>query len=181
MPISIDMDEKFFSFANLPALTSDVIQDALTAEYEISEMPSLLRAEANLFKQTDFYKKFDQHFGKCGAYYLKNYPMMLYDWHIDRNRTCAVNWVIKSGPRSATFHRDTYQNDLLTKNRLEKNLKILFWDLTEIEYRQYYPTLIRTDIEHCIVNNDPEDRIILSLSTLNGGYEEVKDFLLNQQ
>jgi len=174
------MDEKFFSFTNIPALTSDVIQEAFTTEYFLFKDPHVLRAKADTFKKTNFYKKFSEHFGESHVGYLKNFPMMLYDWHIDIRRSCAINWVIKSGPRAATFHRDMYNNDCLTKDRLEKDIKPLFWNLTEVEYKQYFPTLVRTSIEHCVVNNDPEERIVLSLTPKNGSYEEIKDFLLNQ-
>jgi hypothetical protein len=174
------MPENFFNFTNIPTLCSTVIKEALTAEYKIIEYPNVIRAEAPVFKQTDFFKKFVQTFGKSNACYLKNYPMMLYDWHTDGKRINAINWLIKAGPKAATFHRDSYEHELLNKNRIDNNLNILFWKLIEVKYTQYQPTLIRTDVHHCVVNYDNEERIILSLSTVDQySYNDIKDYLLS--
>jgi len=171
--------EKFFNFTNIPAITPDIIHEAINADYKIFQKPHVNRADATLFKETNLFKKFSEKFENSYAWYFKNYPMSMYAWHTDLKRTCTVNWVIQAGPKSSTFFRDVYDNDLLTKDRLDQNLTVLFYKLTEVTYVQYLPTLMRTDIHHSIINNNPSDRIIMSMSSANASYDEVKDFLLN--
>jgi hypothetical protein len=171
------MSNKFTHLPNLPELPEYLIQDALTSEYTVNDYPNVIRAKAYKFEATDFFKKFLLAVGSCNAHYLKNFPNSLYDWHIDRKRQCGINWVIKTNPKASTFFRTHYDHEFLYANRVAKNERILFWDIQEVDYTPLKPTLMNTTMEHCVVNNYPEDRIILTVNCKDSAYHDVKAYL----
>lgn len=58
----------------------------------------------------------------------------------------------------------------------------IIWRLTELKYNSNKPTILNVTHPHCVYNNWPEERIILSLSLLEPTtYEEVVEFLKDQK
>lgn len=159
------MQTKFFQIKNLPPLPELYVKEGLDNGFEFSASPYILAKPATLFNSTNFRKILDNRFGEVVCRYLKNPPNSLYDWHIDKVRRCSLNWIIKTNPGAKTFYRSQLRHRL-------------FWDIEEVKYDIECPTLLDTKQEHCVFNNWPEDRIILSISILNDhSYEETLEFL----
>lgn len=169
--------EYFYHFKNLPALSDDIINEALNSEYFWSLKPNTFKCDAKLFKSSRFFKLLEEKFGWCNASYIKNFPFMLYDWHIDQSRSSSLNWVIKTNPKASTFYRDFYENDPFSKKISESGNRPLFWKLQEVDYTLYKPTILNTSMPHCVINNSSEERIILSVSVHTPPYNILKDFL----
>lgn len=163
--INTGMSNKFYQLTNFPPLPQEIITDGLTEPYEFTVSPYTLSRRAELLYLTDFYKVLTNQFGKVECKYLRNTANSYYDWHVDKNRQSALNWIIKTNPGASTFFRSNNQSKF-------------FWDLEEVIYSIEYPTLLNTKQEHCIVNNYAEERTILSVSILNDhSYKTVLEFL----
>jgi hypothetical protein len=156
------MLKNYHKIINLPKLDDCFIQEALTNDYRLVLKPDSYRADATLFNNSNFAKLVTNQFDIVDAVYLKTNPMTLYDWHVDKNRTCSLNWVIKTNSKAMTLYRESVTG--------------LYWNIDEVEYDLYKPTLLNTKVEHCVINNFPEDRIILSMSFWHP-YETVLSFL----
>ena len=152
---------------NLPALPAYVIQEALESTFIPKQQPYNYSAVATAMMDTVFYKDLVNVFGKVDCDYLQNKPNSLYDWHTDLNRTCAINWVIKTNPGALTLIRYEYS-------------KPFFWNLEQVQYELYKPTVLNTGKFHCVINNYNDDRIILSMSIYSkNGYTDVVEYLQN--
>lgn len=159
------MSTKFFQLTNLPPLPPEIIADGLNGGFEFTVSPYALAKRAELFYATDFYKLLSDHFGKVHCKYLQNPANSYYEWHTDKTRQSALNWVIETNPRAGTFFRNNNQSKF-------------FWDLEEVVYSDQCPTLINTKQEHCVINNYPKERTILTLSISGDySYETVLEFL----
>jgi hypothetical protein len=159
------MSTKFFQLTNLPPLSPEIIADGLDNQFEFTVSPYALAKRVSLFYETNFYKLLTDQFGKIGCKYLRNPANSYYDWHVDKTRQSALNWVIDTNPGAGTFFRDN-------------NRSKFFWDLEEVAYSTSCPTLINTKQEHCVFNNYPKERTIMSLSILdNYSYDIVLEFL----
>lgn len=152
---------------NLPSLPDHIIQEALDSSYTPKQQPYNYSAIATAMMNTEFYKNLSSVFGKVDCDYLQNKPNSLYDWHTDLNRTCAINWPIKTNPGALTLIRYEYN-------------KPFFWNLEQVQYELYKPTILNTEKFHCVINNHTDDRIILSISIQSkNGYNEVVEYLQN--
>lgn len=159
------MSTKFYQLTNLPPLSQEIVADGLADGFEYTVSPYAYAKPATLFYDTEFYQLLTDQFGKVGCKYLKNPPNSYYDWHTDKIRNCALNWIIKTNPGAKTFYRANNQSRF-------------FWDLEEVSYNTTCPTLLDTKQEHCVFNNNPEDRVILSVTILNDhSYNDVLEFL----
>jgi len=159
------MSNKFYQLINLPTLPTEIIADGLANGFEYTESPYAHAKRAALFHETEFSKLLKHQFGTIGAKYLKNSPNSFYDWHTDKIRNCSLNWIIKTNPGAKTFYRSNNHDKFL-------------WDLEEVVYHASCPTLLDTTQEHCVINNHSEERIILSVSILDGhSYADVLAFL----
>jgi hypothetical protein len=153
--------------ADFSILPDPMIQEALTGNYKKHQTPYSFAANANQMKASNFYKKLEDSFGEINVDYLKNEPNSLYDWHVDYNRSCSINWVIQTNPKAVTLFRTNH-------------LKPFFWDIEEVQYELYKPTVLDTTKSHCVINNYFEERIILSLSIFKkNAYNEVVNYLQN--
>jgi len=159
------MSIKFFQLTNLPPLSPEIVADGLDDQFEFTVSPYTLAKPARLFYETNFYKILTDQFGEIGCKYFRNPANSYYDWHVDKRRQSALNWVIATNPGAGTFFRDN-------------NRSKFFWDLEEVVYSTSCPTLINTTQEHCVVNNYSKERTILSL-TVRGenSYDTVLEFL----
>lgn len=168
------MSTRFTELLNLPQLSDLYINEGLNSPFKYTEpnsvndgrtLSSVYATLANSFSKTDFVRLLEKRFGNVVARYLKNPPHSIYDWHIDKNRLCTINWIVKSNTDARVWYRSNNQHRL-------------FWDLEEITYQEHYPTIFDTSVEHSVFNNSDEERIILSLSLTDGPtYQEVVDFL----
>lgn len=158
----------FAQLLNLPQFPQECIREAYTAKYTQTFNPDQLRAFSS-FNNTQFVKDLESKFGKCGGLYMKNLPMSYYDWHIDMRRQCSINWLLKN-----TGGRTFYRKNL---NVLKGN-KSITYRLTRVEYTLYQPTILDVTKEHCVINDNDEERIIFSMS-VDAPYEEVYNYLSN--
>ena len=157
-------NDNFSVMEHLPILPAVYTKEAFSGEFVYTQSPFVYTTPASLFTKTQFYKTLENQFGLIKCKYLKNPPNSLYDWHCDRSRHCALNWIVKTTPDARTFYRS-------------ENKHKFFWDLDQVDYRESYPTLLNTKNEHCVYNNSTEERIILSLSICDYPYHQVREFL----
>jgi hypothetical protein len=174
------MSELHSRITNLPTLDDKYVQAALTAEYYIAESPHGYKSRAVLFEQSDFFKQLKQKFGeRVRAFYIKSFPMSVYDWHVDVGRSCGVLWPIQTSAGASTYFKKPYDDPRLYQDRIDKNRIVIFWALDEVVYEAHQPTLIDTTSPHCVINNSPDERIMLNVSVGDETvkYQELKDFL----
>jgi hypothetical protein len=163
--------EKYFYHLDLPPIDDYFIQEAENADFKLTQAPSLYRADCS-FNQTPFFKLLNDRFGQCYTKYYLNPPNSFYDWHIDRNRYCTINWVVKTNKEARTFYREPIPEAILP------NGNSVMFHLTEVDYKGLKPTLLNATYQHCVANNYNEKRIILTLSLFKPTrYEEVLEFL----
>lgn len=116
---------------------------------------------------TRFGKDLRAGLGDIGVRYLYNPPWSLYDWHQDiGGHECSINFVLSDNPGARTMHR------FPTDCRL--NYKVVM-----VDYILYKPVLIKSTLDHCIVNLTGKDRYIMTIALLDAKYEEAKQWLLN--
>jgi hypothetical protein len=160
----------FTPLLNLPPLPALYIKEGLGSTFNFSDPTKgetfVYTTPAILFSKTEFVRSLREKFDKqIICRYLKNPPNSIYDWHTDAYRLTAINWIVKSNPDARVWYRSN-------------NRHKLFWDLKEVVYQDHYPTLLDTKQEHSVFNNSNEDRIVLSVTIVNGPtYQEVLDFL----
>jgi hypothetical protein len=162
------MHNKFFTHLNnLPVLPANIIQEGLNCNFRLVSEPSRLYVGKTSFNETNFYKQLQNTFKEVGTSYRYTPANSIYDWHIDNKRVCAILWPIKNNSSAATFYRGS------------KSIKNIFYDLTEVDYTLYKPTLLNTTYEHCVINNYNEPRIVLSVSLFDISYEDAIPLLQN--
>jgi hypothetical protein len=171
------MSENFHHLTNLPPLPEEIIQTGLTGNYFWTLNPNICDSSAAIFKETFFFKLLEKRFGRCNASFIKFLPFMYYDWHIDQQRTTSLNWVIQTNSKASTFYRNYYDGDPYSKELEENGRRPLFWKLEEVDYTLYRPTMLKTSVPHCVINNSPEERMVLSVTIHFAKYDELKDFL----
>lgn len=162
-----NMKNYFHHLINFPKLDEVYIDDALKSTYTFHEYPVSYSAGSLRFKNTNFFKLMKLKFGANNPSFIKLNPWTLYNWHTDKERNCAINWVLKSNPKASTLYKDTLER---------KHIH----DIVEVDYRLLYPTILDTTHPHCVINNSDEERIILSLSIdRNFDYVSVRNYLSN--
>jgi len=157
----------FHHLNNLPVINARYVVEALHANYELSYKPNQIKASSS-FNNNVLVKSIQNKFGKCGGVYIKNMPWSYYDWHTDIGRQCSINWVLKSSPTALTLFRN--------KIDAPEGMRSIMYDITEIDYVMFKPTLLNTTHEHCVINASDHERIIFSLS-INAPFNDVKEFL----
>jgi hypothetical protein len=160
------MNQFSYLLDNLPELTPEMLNEALTNEYWNTERPFMCISGATTMRKTQFVQDLENNVGKVTTCFLKTAPNQLYDWHTDPTRGCAINWLVKSNPGALTLHR--WNNN----NRY-------YWDIEEVKYKLLKPTLFNVKQEHCVINNYCDERIILSISITDSSYDEVLEYLKN--
>jgi hypothetical protein len=164
----------FTQFTHLPKLDIKYLEEAVSLEYITPEETDgvkrgrVIRA-ASSFSSTKFYSDLHKEFGDpFRVNFYKNNPNTVYDWHRDLDRKCSLNFLLTENPNYLTLSRTA------TNNRL-------VWDITQCTYTPFYPALLNTEIEHCVINYSSETRYILSVCPGGGSYKDVLDFLMNYQ
>lgn len=167
------MDNLFTQFSHLPKLDKLYAYEAVKGDYStpnqtLTNAGRVFRSPST-FINTQFYQDLTARFGgPVRANYYKNKPNTVYDWHTDRDRKCSINFLLS--PNS----------DYLTLGRTPGDTAITY-NIKRCEYSPFYPALLNTTIEHCVVNYGNSDRYILAVCPGSGTYEEVLEYLLNYQ
>ena len=156
----------FYQLPNLPQFPEKCISEAISAKYTQTFNPDQLRAFSS-FNNTTFVKEMESRFGKCGGLYMKNLPMSYYDWHIDMRRQCSINWLLKNTEGKA-YYRKNANGD--------RGSKSITYHLTRVEYTLYKPTILDVTKEHCVINDNDQERIIFSMS-VDAPFQEVYTYL----
>ena len=166
----------FKHLTNLPPLPKKYIQEGLNSKFEFIRRPNLFWSPSS-FEETNFFKMLKGRYGVCLVKYYQNPKNSLYDWHTDMTRCVGINWPIKTNAKASAYYREPIKGA-----ERGDGLSPIFYHLTEVDYKIYNPTLLNTTLEHCVVNNYPEDRIIMSLTILNDAkFDEVSNFLSTLQ
>lgn len=119
------------------------------------------------FNDTQFGKDIRANLGNFGARYLYNPPWSLYDWHQDiGGHECSINFLLSYNPGARTMHRFPMDCQL--------NYKVVL-----MEYELHKPVLMKSTIDHCIINLTGQDRYLLTIALMDAKYEEAKQWLLN--
>jgi hypothetical protein len=96
--------------------------------------------------------------------YLKNGPMQGYEWHIDRQRTCVINFVLTENDPAYVIFR--------------KKINSFFFDIFgPVPYELGMPFLFNAKIEHSVFNLSNKDRLIMSIGFFGPSYDEVREYL----
>jgi hypothetical protein len=156
----------FAQLSNLPQFPEECIREALTANYTQTFDPDQLRAFSS-FNNTNFVKEMESRFGKCGGLYMKNLPMSYYDWHIDLRRQCSINWLICNQEGKAFYRK---------KVNVKQGVKSITYRITKVEYSLYKPTILDVTKEHCVINDNDQERIIFSMS-VDAPFDKVYAYL----
>lgn len=167
---------KFYRLTNFPEMHFKYIKEAVNADYKVNYKPNQLSAQSSFNNdpllnklRSKFMEKYNYGMSGCGVY-IKNLAHSYYDWHTDFGRQCSINWVIQTNARALTLYRDPIPGS--------DNNKSFMYDIQEVEYKLYHPTLLDTTKEHCIINPSNSERIIFSLS-INATFDEAKQFFSN--
>jgi hypothetical protein len=160
----------FKVLSNLPQFPEHCIREAYTAKYSQVYSPDQLRAFSS-FNNTKFVKVMQEKFGVRGGLYMKNTPMSYYDWHVDMGRQCSLNWVIKNNAGKA-FYRENINPSIGSKS--------ITFNLTQVKYILYKPTLLDVTKHHCVINDTEEERVIFSMS-IDAPFNDVSEYLSNLQ
>lgn len=148
--------------------------DGCTQHGEKVEGERHFSVSKTIFRQTDFYKtKFGQDLqkglGKIGSRFLYNPPWGLYDWHQDLGgHECAINYLLSDSTNAITLHR--FPTDCKLNYRV-----------VEMKYKLHRPVLMKSTIDHCIINLTDKPRYIMTIVLLDTTYEEAKKWLLNYE
>jgi hypothetical protein len=127
-----------------------------------------------IYKQTDFQKTpfgqdLQKGLGEIGSRFLYNPPMSLYDWHQDLGgHECAINYLLNESDGAITLHR--FPTDC------KLNYKVV-----EMKYKLHCPVLMKSTVDHCIINLTNKPRYIMTIVLLETTYEEAKKWLLNYE
>jgi hypothetical protein len=157
---------KYHCLTEYPNIPFNIVEEAKRATYEIGRFPNLLKAGSS-FNHSPVIKSLRKRFGDTvGGIYVKNSPWSFYDWHIDMNRKCSINWLLKTNPNARTLYRQKTEPERLTS---------IIYNIFPIEYVLYKPTIMETTTEHCVINPSDEERIIFSVS-LDVPFDDVKEF-----
>jgi hypothetical protein len=119
------------------------------------------------FSNTKFGKDVQSALGRIGSRYLYNMPWSLYDWHQDQGEhECAINFLLTDAPGARTMHR--FPTDCLL------NYKVAVMD-----YKLYKPVLMKSKVDHSVINLTDVHRYILTVVLLDTTYNVAKEWLLN--
>ena len=121
------------------------------------------------FENTPFGQDLQKGLGKIGSRFLYNPPWGLYDWHQDLGgHECAINYLLSESDGAITLHR--FPTDCK-----------LNYQVVEMKYKLYYPVLMKSTIDHCIINLTNKPRYIMTIVLLETTYDEAKEWLLKYE
>lgn len=164
--------ECYYHLSQLPPLPEKYVKEAIESNYafKISHWhtdSNSWRADSS-FNETDFMKVLKEHYKDNfilpSPVYLKNGPMQGYEWHVDKQRTCVINYVLTENTPSYVLFRE--------------KINAFFFDIIgPVPYILKEPFLFEAKIEHSVFNLSDKDRLIMSIGFFGPTYSEVKEFL----
>jgi hypothetical protein len=169
----------FFNLSNFPSLDQKYVSEGLNAEYpDLSKfkppfpkgtVPRIISTKSS-FQETNFFKILEKQFGDISCVYIRNFPSSNYDWHCDILTNVNINFILHDNRNSLVLFRD----------RITEYSKIQY-KISQVIYNPLKPTILNTQVQHCVINLDDDYRYILNLGFLNKSvsYQDVKNFLIN--
>jgi len=173
------LDDCFFHLSNFPDLDQKYINEGLNAVYpDLSKfatypkdalVPRIISTPSS-FQKTDFFKILEKQFGDISCVYIRNFPLSNYDWHCDLLTNVNINFILHENKSSFVLFREQIHKFSHVQHTINQAI-----------YNPLKPTIIDTQVQHCVINLDNEYRYILNLGFLNKEikYQDVKDFLVN--
>lgn len=156
-----------FLFRGMAIPTDDCTQNGQPVVGERHDSVSQTVFCKSNFFETKFCQDLQKNLGKIGTRYLYNPPWSLYDWHQDLGgHECAINFLLADTPGAITLHR--FPTDCL-----------LNYKVSEMKYKLYRPVLMKSKVDHCIVNLTDRHRYVLTVVLLETKYDVAKKYLMN--
>ena len=158
--------DKFYRLDNISDIEQKYISEGLNEDYYKMFKPNIFRSNFKCsFDESEFIQKLKSKFGNVFSTWIYNPPNTLYDWHVDAlYRNCTINIPIKIPDKAGTYYRDIMHPESPTK----------YYNLFKVPYTLYKPTLLNTNLEHCVVNPTDETRIVLNITfEKNVTYDKV--------
>lgn len=121
------------------------------------------------FQDTKFGQDIQKALGKITSRFLYNSPWGLYDWHQDLGgHKCSINFLLNESPGAITLHR------------FPTVCKLNYF-VVEMKYKLYKPILMKSTLDHCIINLTDKPRYIMTIPLLEVDYDEAKEWLLKYE
>lgn len=154
----------FYCLEEFPDLSKHYIDEGLSAEYKLYNSGAYtdIRSKTS-FEDSSFMALIRSNLGDVTCMWAKYRPMSILDWHTDPGRKCSINIPIKANPAAKTYFRKRYGGAM--------------YDVQEVKYIMYKPTVLDVTKPHCVFNGCDEERIILSISPIKSTFIEVVEFL----
>jgi hypothetical protein len=166
-------EEPYFQFTHFPSLPEIYLTEPLKKGYgnlpdwRENKTPLILDSDSDLF-HSKFIEDCRKEFGFMSTAILKFDPMTVLNWHQDWKRKCGLNFLLNdTGGKSFTFIRE--------------HIDGWNYNMAEIPYRVGYPTLIKTSMEHTVINYHPTNTRYVYTVSFYHDYNTVKEWLLNYQ
>ena len=160
----------------MPLLSTEFINEGICGEYQTPppEIDNIRTSRTTKAKTTftnstfiqDLKQKLSPNIHAC---FFRNDPHSAYDWHTDSvgNRKCVINYLLSTNAGAMTLFREP---------TIRLNYKI-----AECPYILYKPMLLNVELEHCVINNSPDYRYILSVSLPDVTFAQAVKFFNNYQ
>jgi hypothetical protein len=170
------LDNCFYQLDHLPLLGKEFVNEGINGNFrsprpEIDGIRTTRTTKADTtFTNSKFIQDLKQKLSpNIHACFFRNDPYSLYDWHTDSvgNRKCVINYLLTDNIGSLTLFR--------------KSVSRLNYQITECPYTLYRPMLLNVELEHCVINNSPNYRYILSVSLPDVNFEQAMDFFKSYQ
>ena len=162
------MEDLFYTCEKSAPVDYKYVEEALACTYQKTHYPNVFRATTKCsFEYSEFFKKLKQDLN-CHhrPLYLKWPANTLYDWHTDGwNRKVSLNIPLVSSDKSLTFCRTPNDGT--------------FYNVYQVKYSMYLPTILNVKHEHCVINYSNEDRYVINISFLDTEYETVLEYFKN--
>ena len=170
------LDNCFYQLDNMPLLGTEFINEGIGGEYQTPppEIDNVRTSRTTKAKTTftnstfiqDLKQKLSPNIHAC---FFRNDPHSAYDWHTDSvgNRKCVINYLLSANAGAMTLFR---------KPTIRLN-----YNIAECPYILYKPMLLNVELEHCVINNSPDYRYILSVSLPDVTFAQAVEFFNNYQ
>jgi hypothetical protein len=161
------MEDLFYTCDKIAPIDYKYVEEALSSTYRKIQNPNIFVSNTRCsFEYSEFFKKLKRDLNCHRPLYLKWPANMLYDWHIDGwTRKVSLNIPLVSSDKSLTFFRTPNEGT--------------FYNLHQVNYSMYLPTILNVKHEHCVINYSNEDRYVINMSFLVSDYETVLEYFKN--
>ena len=158
----------FYCLNSFPDLDSRYIEEGLSATYSLHNSGSYtdIRAKTS-FEDSKLFRDIKEHLGNATCMWAKYKPMSILDWHTDPGRKCSINIPIKANTSAKTYYRKRFGGAM--------------YDIEEVKYIMFKPTVMDVTKPHCVFNGCDEERITLSISLISASFDRTVEFLKNYE